>query len=204
MSSRHPISERDQLDLFRARPGDLAPRDAQDLMAYPFFSLAKSKRLAPIDFKAGSVLIRVEAVPAQGTRIIGQYDNNVGFGQSRVLLAWNRLIFPNGRSIVLERQPGADAEGYAGLQDGVDYHWWELFKAAALSTLLSVGSEAGNSGNESDIARALREGASNSTSQIGQQIVGRQLNIAPTLTIRPGFPVRVIVTHDLVLEPYGS
>jgi type IV secretory pathway VirB10-like protein len=121
-----------------------------------------------------------------------------------VLLAWNRLIFPNGRSIVLERQPGADAEGYAGLQDGVDYHWWELFKAAALSTLLSVGSEAGNSGNESDIARALREGASNSTSQIGQQIVGRQLNIAPTLTIRPGFPVRVIVTHDLVLEPYGS
>jgi type IV secretory pathway VirB10-like protein len=100
--------------------------------------------------------------------------------------------------------PGADAEGSAGLQDGVDYHWWELFKAAALSTLLSVGSEAGNSGNESDIARALREGASNSTSQIGQQIVGRQLNIAPTLTIRPGFPVRVIITHDLVLEPYGS
>jgi type IV secretion system protein VirB10 len=146
---------------------------------------------------------RILLVP-QGTRIIGQYDNNVGFGQSRVLLAWNRLIFPNGRSIVLERQPGADAEAYAGLQDGVDYHWWELFKAAALSTLLSVGSEAGNSGNESDIARALREGASNSTSQIGQQIVGRQLNIAPTLTIRPGFPVRVIVTHDLVLEPYGG
>jgi len=146
---------------------------------------------------------RILLVP-QGTRIIGQYDNNVGFGQSRVLLAWNRLIFPNGRSIVLERQPGADAEGYAGLQDGVDYHWGELLKAALLTTILSVGSEAGYSGNESDIARALREGASNSTSQIGQQIVGRQLNIAPTLTIRPGFPVRVIVTHDLVLEPYGG
>jgi type IV secretion system protein VirB10 len=146
---------------------------------------------------------RILLVP-QGTRIIGQYDNNVGFGQSRVLLVWNRLIFPNGRSIVLERQPGADAEGYAGLQDDVDYHWGELFKTALLSTVLSVGSEAGNSGNESDIARALREGASNSTSQIGQQVVGRQLNIAPTLTIRPGFPVRVIVTHDLVLEPYGG
>jgi len=65
----------------------------------------------------------------QGTRIIGQYDNNVQFGQSRVLLVWNRLIFPNGRSIVLERQPGADSEGYAGLQDGVDYHWWDLAKA---------------------------------------------------------------------------
>lgn len=146
---------------------------------------------------------RILLVP-QGTRIIGQYDNNVGFGQNRVLLVWNRLIFPNGRSIVLERQPGADAEGYAGLQDEVDYHWGELFKAALLTTILSVGSEAGYSGNESDIARALRQGASNSTSQIGQQIVGRQLNIAPTLTIRPGFPVRVIVTHDLTLEPYGS
>jgi type IV secretion system protein VirB10 len=146
---------------------------------------------------------RILLIP-QGTRIVGQYDNNVGFGQSRVLLVWNRLIFPNGRSIVLERQPGADSEGYAGLEDGVDYHWGELFKAALLSTILSVGSEAGYSGNESDIARALQQGASNSTSQIGQQIVGRQLNIAPTLTIRPGFPVRVIVTHDLVLEPYGA
>jgi hypothetical protein len=105
-----------------------------------------------------------------------------------VLLVWNRLIFPNGRSIVLERQPGADAEGYAGLEDGVDYHWGELFKAAALSTLLSVGAEAGSSGQESDIARALRNGASNSINQTGQQIVQRQLNIAPTLTIRPGFP----------------
>lgn len=83
---------------------------------------------------------RILLIP-QGTRVIGQYDNNVQFGQSRVLLVWNRLIFPNGRSIVLERQPGADAEGYAGLQDGVDYHWWDLAKAAGLSTLLSVGAE---------------------------------------------------------------
>jgi type IV secretory pathway VirB10-like protein len=140
----------------------------------------------------------------QGTRIIGQYDSGVGFGQRRVLLVWTRLIFPNGRSIVLERQPGADAAGYAGLEDGVDFHWRELFKAAALSTILSVGAEAGSSGEESDIVRALRSGASDSVSQVGQQIVQRQLQIAPTLTIRPGFPVRVIVTRDLVLEPYGG
>lgn len=146
---------------------------------------------------------RILLVP-QGTRLIGQYDNGVGFGQRRILLVWNRLILPNGRSIVLERQPGADAEGFAGLEDGVDYHWGDLFKAAALSTLLSVGAEAGSSGQESDIVRALRQGASNSISQTGQQVVGRQLNIAPTLTIRPGFPVRVIVTRDLVLEPYGG
>ncbi|MER8977904.1 TrbI/VirB10 family protein [Mesorhizobium sp. M0870] len=140
----------------------------------------------------------------QGTRLIGQYDNGVGFGQRRVLLVWTRLIFPNGRSIVLEREPGADAEGYAGLEDGVDYHWGELFKAAALSTVLSIGAQAGSSGEESNIMRALRQGASDSISQTGQQIVQRQLNIAPTLTIRPGFPVRVIVTRDLVLEPYGA
>lgn len=146
---------------------------------------------------------RILLVP-QGTRLIGQYDNGVGFGQRRVLLVWNRLILPNGRSIVLERQPGADAEGYAGLEDGVDYHWGELFKAAALSTLLSIGANTGSSSDESDLIGAIRDGASDSIGQTGRQIVQRQLNIAPTLTIRPGFPVRVIVTRDLVLEPYGA
>ncbi|CAL8974014.1 hypothetical protein RHODGE_RHODGE_00950 [Rhodoplanes serenus] len=74
MSSRRHSSEREQLDLFRALPGDLAPRDAQDLMAYPFFSLAKSKRLAPINFKAGSIVIRVEAVPEHGMATIWDAD----------------------------------------------------------------------------------------------------------------------------------
>ena len=140
----------------------------------------------------------------QGARLVGQYDAQIAFGQTRALLVWTRLIMPNGRSIVLERQPGADAEGYAGLEDGVDYHWAELFKAAALSTLLSIGAQTGSSGDESDIVRAPRQGAGDSISQTGQQIVSRQLNVAPTLTIRPGFPVRVIVTRDLVLEPYGG
>lgn len=145
---------------------------------------------------------RILLVP-QGTRIIGQYDNNVQFGQSRVLLVWNRLILPNGRSIVLERQPGADVGGYAGLQDGVDYHWWDLAKAAGLSTLLSIGAELAT--NDDDrLIQAIRNGGQNTINDAGQQIVRRQLNVAPTLTIRPGFPVRVIVTRDLVLEPYGG
>ena len=140
----------------------------------------------------------------QGARLIGQYDSSVAFGQSRILLVWTRLIMPDGTSIVLERQPGADTEGYAGLEDEVDNHWGMLFKAAVLSTLLSVGAEAGTGSDENNLAQAIREGASNSISQTGQQIVQRQLNIQPTLTIRPGFPVRVIVTHDLVLAPYGQ
>jgi type IV secretion system protein TrbI len=139
----------------------------------------------------------------QGTRVIGQYDSNVQFGQNRVLLVWNRLIFPNGRSIVLERQPGADAEGFVGLQDGVDYHWWDLAKAAGLSTLLSIGAELGTS-NDDRLISAIRNGAQDTINDAGQQIVRRQLNVAPTLTVRPGFPVRIIVTRDLVLEPYGG
>ena len=140
----------------------------------------------------------------QGAKLIGQYDAQIAFGQSRILLAWTRLILPNGRSIVLERQPGADAEGYAGLQDQVDNHWGMLFKAAMLSTLLSVGAEAGTGtgNNQNSLVQALRQGSSQSFSQIGEQVVGRMLNVQPTITIRPGFPVRVMVTHDLVLAPY--
>ena len=143
----------------------------------------------------------------QGTRLIGVYDSQVSFGQSRVLLVWTRLIMPNGRSIVLERQPGADTAGYSGLEDDVDNHWGALFKAALLSTLLGVGSELGagsdsGTGNNGGLIQALRLGASDSLNQTGQKIVQRNLNIQPTLTIRPGFPVRVIVNRDLVLEPY--
>jgi type IV secretion system protein TrbI len=86
---------------------------------------------------------RARLIP-QGARLIGIYDSQVAFGQSRVLLVWTRLIMPNGRSIVLERQPGADTAGYSGLEDQVDNHWKELLGAAALSTLLGVGSELGS------------------------------------------------------------
>jgi type IV secretory pathway VirB10-like protein len=141
----------------------------------------------------------------QGTRLIGIYDSQVAFGQSRVLLVWTRLIMPNGRSIVLERQPGADTAGYAGLEDEVDNHWGALFKAALLSTLLGVGSELGSTtgtGGNSDVITALRRGSSDSLNQSGQKVVQRNLDIQPTLTIRSGFPVRVIVNRDLVLAPY--
>lgn len=139
----------------------------------------------------------------QGARLIGQYDSQVAFGQSRVLLVWNRIIMPNGTSIVLERQPGADVEGYSGLEDDVDYHWGQLFRAAILSTLLGVGTEIGASDNENEIARAIRQSSQDTASDVGRQLIRRQLNIQPTLTIRPGFPVRVIVNRDLILQPYG-
>lgn len=145
---------------------------------------------------------RILLIP-QGARLIGEYDSEVAAGQPRVLLAWDRLIMPDGRSIVLERQPGADGAGYAGLQDQVNQHWGNLLRAAAISTLLGVGVELG-ADSEDDLVRALRRGTQDTINQSGQQIVGRQLNVQPTLTIRPGHPVRVILTRDLILEPIGG
>ena len=144
----------------------------------------------------------------QGARLIGIYDSHVTQGQSRVLLVWTRLIMPNGRSIVLERQQGADTGGYAGLEDEVDQHWGELFKATLLSTSLGIGAELGSGfdprNDSSAIIPALRRGAGDSLNQTGQQVIRRNLNIQPTLTIRPGFTVRVIVNRDLVFEPYRA
>ncbi|SHH38552.1 conjugation TrbI-like protein [Bradyrhizobium erythrophlei] len=137
--------------------------------------------------------------------MIGVYDSQVAFGQSRVLLVWTRLIMPNGRSIGLERQQGADAGGYSGLEDEVDNHRKELLGAAALSTLLGVGSELGSgadTGSNTAVLQALRLGTANSLNQTGQQVVRRNLNVQPTLTIRAGYPVRVMVNRDIVLEPY--
>lgn len=140
---------------------------------------------------------RILLIP-QGSRLIGDYDADVAFGQRRVLLAWNRLILPDGRSIVLERQPAADPRGFAGLQDGTDYHWGGVLKAALVSTLLGAGAEL-STGDDGNLARAFRRGTQDSVNRAGEQIVSRELNVRPTLTIRPGFPVRVLVTRDLVL-----
>ncbi|MCI4591094.1 conjugal transfer protein TraI [Sphingobium sp. BYY-5] len=145
---------------------------------------------------------RILLIP-QGARLIGEYDSEIAAGQPRVLLAWDRLILPDGRSIVLERQPGADAAGFAGLQDRVNQHWGNLLKAAAISTLLGVGTELG-ADEDDDLTRALRRGSQDTINQTGQQIVRRQLNVQPTLTIRPGHPLRVVLTRDLVLEPVGA
>ena len=138
----------------------------------------------------------------QGARLIGRYDSQIAFGQSRVLLVWDRLILPNGRSILLDNQPGTDTMGFAGLEDEVDYHWGRIFQAAALSTLLGIGTNLGSSGEKSEIVAAIRESAQGTAQDVGQQIVQRQINIQATLTIRPGFPVRILVNRDLVLEPY--
>lgn len=141
---------------------------------------------------------RILLIP-QGSRLIGEYDSEVSAGQSRVLLAWDRLILPGGRSILLDRQPGADASGMAGLRDGVNYHWGNMLKAALISTLLGVGTQLATD-NDDDLVQALRYGTQDTINQTGRQVVQRQINVPPTLTVRPGHVVRIIVSRDLILE----
>lgn len=144
---------------------------------------------------------RILLIP-QGARLIGEYDSEVAAGQRRVLLAWDRLILPGGRSILLDRQPGTDAAGMAGLEDGVNDHWGRMLRAALISSLLGVGTEVA-AGGESDLVRALRSGVQDITNEAGRRVVERELSVPPTLTIRPGFAFRIIVTRDLILEDQG-
>jgi len=139
----------------------------------------------------------------QGARLIGEYDSDISAGQDRVLLAWDRLILPGGRSIQLGREPGADAAGMAGLSDRTNFHWGRMVRAGLISTLLGVGAELG-ADSEDQLTRALREGAQDSVAQTGRQIVERELRVPPTITVRPGFALRVLVTRDLVLEPISA
>ena len=153
-----------------------------------------------------SITGQVLLVP-QGSRLIGKYDSAVAYGQSRVLLIWTRLVMPDGSSIVLDNLPAADTEGYAGLEDGVDYHTWRLLRGIALSTLLGVSSELATNGDEQtsgsgNIIVALRQSGDSSANQAGQSMVSKDLAVQPTLTVRPGFPVRVIVNRDIILRPY--
>lgn len=145
---------------------------------------------------------RILLIP-QGSRLIGTYDSAVSAGQNRVLLAWDRLILPGGRSILLDRQPGADAAGMAGLQDRTNYHWGNLLTATAVSALLGIGTELATDG-KSQLIQALRYGTQDSVNQTGRQLVQHQMNVAPTLTIRPGYLLRVIITRDLILAPFAG
>ena len=135
-------------------------------------------------------------------RATGAYDSVVAFGQARALLVWQRIVMPDGSSIQIDTLPATDAAGYAGLEDEVDYHTWQLLKGVALSTLLGRRHGTGPGSGDIDLLRALRLSTQQSVNQAGQRVSEKNLNIQPTITIRPGWPLRVTVHKDLVLKPY--
>ncbi|MBU6445550.1 MAG: conjugal transfer protein TrbI [Alphaproteobacteria bacterium] len=148
-----------------------------------------------------SVSGRVLLLPA-GSRLIGSYDSVVAFGQSRALVVWQRIVMPDGSSIQIDNLPATDPAGYAGLKDEVDYHTWTLLKGIAMSTLLGVGTEASFGSNQSNLVEAIRQSTQESTNQAGQRIVEKDLNIRPTIKVRAGWPLRVVLHRDVVLRPY--
>lgn len=142
---------------------------------------------------------------AQGSRLVGRYDSQVSYGQDRLLMVWTELILPDGRSIDLGAMAGADASGAGGLADEVDLHEGALAKGLGLATLVSIGAAAAQNALArsadhlilQDASGGLAEGAS----QAGQRLVDRGLGRAPTLRVRPGWPLRIIVEQDLILAP---
>lgn len=124
----------------------------------------------------------------------------VAFGQRRALVVWQRIVYPDGRSLRVDNVPATDLAGYAGLADKVDFHTWTLLKGAAVSTLLGVGANLTLTG-ENDLVLAIRESTEQNVSRAGDQLTSRSLQIRPTITVRPGTPVRLVVHRDLVLSP---
>lgn len=150
-----------------------------------------------------SVTGRTRLIP-QGTRLLGVYDANVSTGQSRALVVWTRMILPDGRSIDLDRMIGTDAAGQSGFADRVNNHWGAILRAGLLSTLLGIGTEATGFGDNDTIADAIRDSAGQTVGRAGDRVVERQLSVQPTITVRPGARVRVLVGRDLLLAPWAS
>jgi type IV secretion system protein VirB10 len=138
----------------------------------------------------------------QGARLVGAYDSVIAFGQRRALLVWQRILLPDGSSVQLDNTPATDASGYSGVEDKVDSHTWRLLKGIALSTLLGVGTQVSLSSNESDLVRAVRESVQQNAGRAGDQITLRNLDVQPTIRVRPGFRLLAVIHKDVVLRPW--
>ena len=141
----------------------------------------------------------------QGSRLLGRYNSQVSYGQSRVQAVWHRVILPDTSSFQLDNLVGSDTAGYAGLEDGVDWHWDRIVAGAAMTSLLGIGAELAAPENRTDGDRIIiagRDSLQDTVNQVGQEVTRRNLDIQPTLTQRPGLPLRVIVSRDLALRPY--
>jgi len=147
----------------------------------------------------------------QGSRLVGSYSSDVAYGQSRVLVAWQRIVFPDGKAMDIGSMPGADQAGYSGFKDKVNNHYFRLFGSALLMSAVTAGvslsQEQDNSGfgTETTASSAMSEALGQQLGQVTAQLISKNLNIAPKLEIRPGFRFNVIVTKDLTFsKPYKS
>ena len=140
----------------------------------------------------------------QGTKLIGSYNSAVTYGQKRAMVAWERLIYPNGSSISINFA-GVDQAGYTGLKDKVSNHYGRIFGQAALISMFSAAGQIATDDNKSDnrsSGETLSEELGRQWSQTGQELIRKNMNIAPTIKIRPGYKLNVMVSKDMILKPY--
>ena len=146
----------------------------------------------------------------QGAKLVGTYDNRVTYGQSRVLVVWNRIIFPDGSSLDINGMPGADQGGYAGFYDEVNNHYIRIFGSALLLSLFSAGIQLSqpqpnaNSNNVYSSQQVIAGAVGQQLGNAGLAFIQRGMNLAPTLKIRPGYLFNVMVTKDIVVPIYHS
>jgi type IV secretory pathway VirB10-like protein len=149
----------------------------------------------------------------QGARLVGRYSSEVAYGQARVLVAWQRIVFPDGKAMDIGAMPGADSAGYAGFHDEVNNHYIRLFAGAFLMSGVTAGialsqdrdGGAGVFGGRPTASSALSEALGQQLGQTTAQLVSRNLSIAPTLAIRPGYRFNVVVTKDMTFsKPYKA
>ncbi|APO69861.1 conjugal transfer protein TrbI 1 (plasmid) [Rhizobium gallicum] len=139
----------------------------------------------------------------QGARLFGRYDSKVSFGQSRVLVVWTDLIFPNGSTLQIGGMAGTDAQGYGGFNDKVNNHYWRTFGSAALIALIGTGIDASmpqssTLATQETASDAARRNFAESLGRVAEQTISRNLNVQPTLEIRPGYKFNVLVDQDIV------
>lgn len=139
----------------------------------------------------------------QGAKLFGRYDSKVSFGQERVLVVWTDLIFPNGSTLQIGAMAGTDAEGYGGLKDKVDRHLWRTFGSAALIALIGTGidrsmPESSTLATQETASDAARRNFAESFGRVAEQTISQNLNVQPTIKIRPGYKFNVLVDQDII------
>jgi len=137
----------------------------------------------------------------QGSKIIGRYDSKITYGQQRVLVAWHRIVFPDASTLELDTMAGTDAAGYAGFSDEVDNHYLRIFGSAFMLSIISAGYQLSQPDSSTDDAQAVIGGTLGlQMAQVGMEMVNRNLNIQPTLKIRPGYTFNVMINKDMVFS----
>lgn len=138
----------------------------------------------------------------QGAKLIGEYNSNVTFGQNRVQVVWNRIIFPDGASLNLEKMQGVDIAGNSGFQDKVDNHYLKIYGNAVLLSLMGAGYDILNQKAEqtTDPRETVAASVGQKLADVSGQTLQKNMDVQPTLIIDPGYKFKIIVMKDIVLE----